>query len=77
MTQFGSFKPNWVLMDLSMKGMDGITAIEQLKAKDPNVRIVIVTDYNDLPLRQYTQKFGIEGYVLKENLAEIRMIFNL
>lgn len=75
--QFPTFKPDWVLMDLSMKGMDGITAIAELKAKDPAVRVVIVTDYNDPPLRQYVEKFGVEAYVLKENLAEIRVIFRL
>ncbi len=75
--QYGTFKPDWVLMDLSMEGMDGITAISEIKAKDPAARIVIVTDYNDKPLRQYTEKFGVEAYVLKENLAEIRVIFRL
>jgi CheY-like chemotaxis protein len=75
--QYGTFKPDWVLMDLSMKGMDGITAIQELKAKDPDAKIIIVTDYNDLPLRQYTEKFGVEAYILKENLAEIRMIFRI
>ena len=75
--KFGTFKPDWVLMDLSMEGMDGITAITELKAKDPKVRIVVVTDYNDPPLRQHTEKLGVEAYVLKENLAEIRVIFRM
>ncbi|HTY35488.1 MAG TPA: response regulator transcription factor [Bacteroidota bacterium] len=75
--QYDKFKPDWVLMDLSMEGMDGITAISEIKGKDPAARIVIVTDYNDKPLRQYTEKFGVEAYVLKENLAEIRVIFRL
>ena len=75
--QYGKFKPDWILMDLSMDGMDGMTAITKLKEKDAAARIVVVTDYDDPPLRQHTEKMGVEAYVLKENLAEIRVIFRL
>jgi DNA-binding NarL/FixJ family response regulator len=57
-----------------MEGMDGISAIEALKTIHPAAKIVIVTDYNDKPLRQLAEKHGVEAYVLKENLPEIRII---
>jgi DNA-binding NarL/FixJ family response regulator len=39
--------PDVVLMDLRMPGLDGIGAIEQIKANRPDVAIVILTTYDD------------------------------
>ena len=72
--RYSAFRPDWVFMDLSMEGMDGISTIEALKVRDPHAKIIIVTDYNDKPLRQLAEKHQVEAYILKENLPEIRMI---
>ena len=65
-------QPDWVLMDLEMAGVDGITATRQLRADYPEARVVIVTNHNDETLRAAATAAGACGYVLKENLLELR-----
>ena len=36
-------KPDVVLMDITMPVLDGIEALKQMKAGDPNARVVMVT----------------------------------
>jgi CheY-like chemotaxis protein len=40
-------RPDWVLMDIKMKEMDGLMATRQIRAAFPNARIVVVTSYDD------------------------------
>ncbi|MDQ3042930.1 MAG: response regulator transcription factor [Acidobacteriota bacterium] len=64
-------RPDWVLMDIGMKNVDGITATRQITAAHPQARIMIVTDYNDDDLRRAATDAGASGYVVKENLLDI------
>jgi CheY-like chemotaxis protein len=66
--------PDWVLMDIKMRGMDGLTATRQIKAAFPKARIIIVTGHDDARLRAAARKAGACGYVHKENLLELRHI---
>ena len=63
--------PDWVLMDIEMEQMDGITASRQLVQSYPAARIVIVTKYDDEEMRREARKAGARGYVLKENLSAL------
>jgi CheY-like chemotaxis protein len=67
-------RPDWVLMDVKMKEMDGISATRQIKASYPEANIMIVTDYEDTDLRMAAQRAGACEYVTKENLLEVRRI---
>ena len=66
--------PDWVLMDLEMKEMDGLTATSQIKSAYPEARIVIVTNFDDVVLREAADKAGASGYVLKDDLLSLRHI---
>jgi CheY-like chemotaxis protein len=67
-------RPDWVLLDIEMQPMDGLTASEQLHASFPTARIVIVTNYDDDLLREAARQAGACGYVLKESLLELRRL---
>ena len=66
--------PDWVLMDIRMSEVDGITATRQLKAAFPDANIIIVTDYNDAELRRSAREAGAREYVTKEELLDLRRI---
>lgn len=68
---YRDWHPDFVLMDIEMKRVDGITATQQIVASDPMAKIVIVTNYDDVVLRDAAQKAGACGYIVKENLLEI------
>jgi len=74
LTTYRQHRPDWVLMDIKMKEMDGLTATRQIKEAFPNSRIVIVTGYDDTRLREAAQAAGACAYVNKENLLELRQI---
>jgi NarL family two-component system response regulator YdfI len=59
-------KPNVVLMDLRMPGMDGLTAIEKLRSGQPDVAVVILTTFNEDALMMRGLRAGAKGYLLKD-----------
>jgi two-component system NarL family response regulator len=67
-------QPDWVLMDIEMKGMDGIAATRRIKAAFPQARIVIVTNHDEAELRESARAAGAVEYVLKENLLDLRRL---
>lgn len=58
--------PDVVLMDLSMPGVGGIEAIEQIKALALPLEIVILTTYDDDELIVRGLRAGARGYLLKD-----------
>ena len=58
-------KPDVVLMDINMPGMDGIECVVRLKAKMPEVQIVMLTVYEDTEKIFKALSAGATGYLLK------------
>ncbi|MGE0127727.1 MAG: response regulator transcription factor [Blastocatellales bacterium] len=73
---FTRFRPDWVLMDLSMEEVDGLTATRQIIAACPEAKIMIVTNFDDVHLRAAAQDAGASGYVTKDDLFELRRLLS-
>jgi CheY-like chemotaxis protein len=71
---FTELRPDWVLMDIAMPLVDGISASRQILAAFPEAKVVIVTDHNDEQLRQAAAEVGACAYVLKEDLRGLRQM---
>lgn len=54
-----------VLMDMNMPGIDGISCIEEIAAKRPELKILALTGYDDPDLVYRAMQAGARGYVLK------------
>lgn len=63
-------KPDVVLMDLRMPGMDGLTAIEKLRREQPEIAVVILTTFNEDALMRRGLCLGAKGYLLKDTDRE-------
>lgn len=59
-------RPDVVLMDLRMPKMDGVTAIEQIKAKHPDTQILVLTTYDSDSDILPAIESGATGYLLKD-----------
>jgi len=60
-------KPDVVLMDVNMVGMDGIECVERLKASTPDIQIVMLTVYEDTDKIFKALSAGASGYLLKRS----------
>jgi len=69
-------QPDWVIMDISMEVMDGLTATRQILETFPAARIVITTRFDDAQMRDAARQAGACGFIPKDNLLELRTIFN-
>jgi DNA-binding NarL/FixJ family response regulator len=59
-------RPDLVLMDIAMPGLGGLEAALQIRKELPDVRVLVLTQYDD---REYVRRFlklGASGYVLKK-----------
>jgi DNA repair photolyase/DNA-binding NarL/FixJ family response regulator len=59
-------RPNVVIMDVRMPGMDGLEATKELMDKVPDSSVLIFTAYSERSLLSRGLESGAKGYVLKE-----------
>ena len=63
-------RPDVVLMDLRMPGMEGVEAVQQIRAIDPQARVVVLTTYDaDEDIARALQA-GAKAYILKDIAAD-------
>ena len=67
-------RPDWVLMDIRLPGLDGIGAVRQIRSQFPEAQVVMVTQYDDEDLRRAARVAGACEYVLKDDLIRLRKL---
>jgi two-component system, NarL family, response regulator len=66
--RFREHRPDVVLMDLRMPEMDGVAAIEAIRAEFPSARILALTTYEgDVDIHRALEA-GARGYLIKDML---------
>ena len=58
-------KPEILLMDIRMPGVDGIAATRLIKQRYPDIRIMMLTTFDDKPNIQQALSAGADGYLIK------------
>lgn len=74
-------KPDVILMDIRMPEMDGVVCTQIIKENYPDIRIIILTTFDDDEYVFNALKYGASGYLLKgistQELAEaIREVYH-
>ncbi|MDP1524337.1 MAG: response regulator transcription factor [Rhodocyclaceae bacterium] len=78
------WQPEIVIMDVSMPGMSGIEATQQLLARNPDIKVLALSTYNEPAIVQQMLEIGAKGYISKseagaelvQGIRRIRAGFN-
>jgi NarL family two-component system response regulator LiaR len=63
-------RPDVVLMDMKMPGMDGVATTRAIKERYPDVQVLALTSFHDADLVQRALDAGAVGYLLKDTSKE-------
>ncbi|KIN37567.1 hypothetical protein B4073_3687 [Bacillus subtilis] len=66
-------RPDLVLLDMKIPGMDGIEILKRMKVIDENIRVIIMTAYGELDMIQESKELGVLTHFAKPfDIDEIR-----
>ena len=63
--KYNENKPDLVFMDIKMPGMDGITALGEIRKADPNAKVVMCTSLKEPEQEAKAKELGAVGYIMK------------
>jgi DNA-binding NarL/FixJ family response regulator len=61
-----SLRPDIVMTDISMPNMDGIAAITEIRARQPQVRMLVLSMYDTVDFVKRAVASGACGYLMKD-----------
>lgn len=64
-SQYAEWRPDAVLMDITMPEMDGLAALKEIKKIDPAARVAMVTAMGQQAIVMEALKSGARDFVLK------------
>jgi DNA-binding NarL/FixJ family response regulator len=64
------FRPDVILMDIEMPGLNGIEAVKQVRAVDKKAQIIMLTVFDDSKHILDAISSGASGYLLKKNISD-------
>ena len=62
--------PDVVIMDISLPGMSGIEATHTIRTLYPNVKVLVLSMYNNPTVLHEAMQAGASGYILKKSMVE-------
>src|SRR5690242_7562941 len=63
-------KPDLIILDLRLKSGDALDFIKALRVEHPDVKVLVLSQYDELLFAERTLRAGAYGYIMKENAAD-------
>src|SRR5215831_210613 len=63
-------EPDLMVLDLRLKGGDGLDFIKTLRFEHPGVKVLVLSQYDELLFAERALRAGASGYIMKENTTE-------
>jgi DNA-binding NtrC family response regulator len=58
-------RPDVVVLDILMEGLDGVQVLERIRELDPAIRVIMITGSSDVSLKPAAMAMGAFAYVTK------------
>jgi len=71
---YDAHQPSWVLMDINMRPVDGLSAMRTILHTYPEARIVIVSQHQDARTRDTAVAMGAHAFVGKSDLMQLQTL---
>lgn len=65
------FKPDVILLDISMPNMDGLTALPLIREVSPDSQIIVLTLHESLDTARAASRAGANAYIAKSLMNEL------
>jgi DNA-binding NarL/FixJ family response regulator len=65
-----SQKPDLMLLDLRLKSGDSLDLIKTLKVESPKLKILVISQHDEMLFAERALRAGASGYVMKENATD-------
>ena len=63
-------KPDLMILDLRLKGGDALDFIKTLRVECPEIKVLVLSQYDELIFAERTLRAGASGYIMKENATD-------
>jgi len=63
-------KPNLTVLDLRLKGGDALDFIKTLRVEHPELKVLVLSQYDELIFAERALRAGASGYIMKENATD-------
>jgi DNA-binding NarL/FixJ family response regulator len=63
-------KPDLMLLDLRLKSGDALDLIKSMKVEQPELKILVISQHDEMLFAERALRAGASGYVMKENATE-------
>lgn len=73
--EYRDWRPDWVVMDLRMPGLDGLASTRMIRAEFPEARIVVVSINRSSDLHSEAKAAGARRFLHKSQLYDLPVIF--
>jgi DNA-binding NarL/FixJ family response regulator len=62
-------RPGLVILDLNMPGYDGLKCLKKIRSNYTNIKVLVLTNYNEVALIEEVIKMDGDGYLVKNSSA--------
>ena len=63
-------QPDLMILDLRLKAGDALDFIKKLRAENPELKVLVLSQYDELLFAERALRAGASGYIMKENAAD-------
>jgi YesN/AraC family two-component response regulator len=69
MSLIDALRPDIVVTDIKMPGMDGVELIRAIKSSSPQIEVIVLSSYSDFPYVKESLQLGAADYILKASMS--------